>query len=200
MARLDDALQLERQPPRHEGQGEAQAGLIVEQVIDELVHVGQLIAANAVPHPQLAVVDVELLQDLEGPWRFEHQSQVEQSKCVEVLVLLGAQVGHHDFLRHVHLQHLEQQAQELGGLLRAAVQPADALQEHRLIDERFRVECKAFLLPVPGVEDAIPRGLVDDLCAVLSLSHSYYYKIGQHGKTSAQTLETVFESHTAHGR
>lgn len=128
MARLDDALQLERQPPRHEGQGEAQAGLIVEQVIDELVHVGQLIAANAVPDPQLAVVDVELLQDLEGPWRFEHQSQVEQSECVEVLVLLGAQVGHHDFLRHVHLQHLEQQAQELGGLLRAAVQPADALQ------------------------------------------------------------------------
>lgn len=54
-----------------------------------------------------------------------------------------------DLLLRLYLQHLEHQAQKLGGLLVTAESAPEVRQHHRLVDERLRRQPEAVFLPVP---------------------------------------------------
>jgi len=165
----EDALQFESQSFGNERKRESQADFAVEQLVDELVDIGELVPADAVPDSQLAVVDVEGLHNFEHSGRLEGKSQVKQSKGIEIFVVFFSEVDESDVFGQSHLQHFEEEAEELGRLFGASVQSPDAFQQYCLVDEGFCVEGKALLLPVATAEYSVAGGLVDQLRGVLHL-------------------------------
>ena len=117
----EDALQFESQSFGNERKRESEADFAVQQLVDELVDKGQLVPADAVPDSQFAVVDVEGLHDLEHSGRLGGKSQVKQSKGIEIFVVFFSQVDEGDVFGQSHLQHFEEEAEELGRFFGAAV-------------------------------------------------------------------------------
>jgi hypothetical protein len=68
-----------------------------------------------------------------------------------------------DVLVGLDLQHLQDQAEELGRLAHAAERAAHAAQLHGLVDDRLGIEAEALLLPVRRLVDLGADDLLDEV-------------------------------------
>jgi hypothetical protein len=115
---------------------------------------------------ELAVVVVEGLEVLVDVGDGGGEAEVEGAEDAYVLVVLVLDELDDDVLVGLDLEHLEDEAEEGGGLARAAEGAAEVVELHGLVDERLGGEAEALLLPVGVLVDLRPHDLLHKVLRV----------------------------------
>ena len=137
-----------------------------EQAVHQLVDVRDGVRPVHVAHPDLPVVAQDRLEHFVHRKRLTHEPQVERAQHPHVLeVVLRDEVLHRLQVR-LHLQHLQQEAQELRRLAVAAVRAAHSLKLRRLLQHVVLAQAEAVLLPVLVVVDALPHNLLNEVLRI----------------------------------
>mmetsp|Transcript_13663 Transcript_13663/g.39810 ORF Transcript_13663/g.39810 Transcript_13663/m.39810 type:complete len:259 (-) Transcript_13663:117-893(-) len=153
--------------------GQARKGNIArvvagEKLVDELVHAHDFPTLFGA-HTDLAVVCVEQFEVLVDVHRLAHQAQVEGSKDAHILVVLVFDKLDDDFLLRLQLEHLQHEAQELGGLDVAAVRAPNVLEAHSTVHKGFRRQTEAELFPEERRIDLEARDLLHQILRVCAV-------------------------------